>query len=77
MTFVRSEEDCSPQSSRGAAPWLGFVQNVAPPSLSRDRRIKMEQTNKLELNFVLSYTVLLSFSDMIKLKISFVVGASI
>jgi len=24
----------------------GFVQNIAPPSLSRDRRIKMEQTNK-------------------------------
>jgi len=24
----------------------GFIQNIAPPSLSRDRRIKMEQTNK-------------------------------
>jgi len=24
----------------------GFVQNIAPPSLSRDRRIKMEHTNK-------------------------------
>jgi len=24
----------------------GFVQYIAPPSLSRDRRIKMEQTNK-------------------------------
>jgi len=24
---------------------FGFVQNIAPPSLSRDRRIKMEQTN--------------------------------
>jgi len=23
----------------------GFVQNISPPSLSRDRRIKMEQTN--------------------------------
>jgi len=22
----------------------GFIQNIAPPSLSRDRRIKMEQT---------------------------------
>jgi len=25
----------------------GFVQNIAPPSLSRDRKIKMEQTNNL------------------------------
>jgi len=24
----------------------GFVKNIAQPSLSRDRRIKMEQTNK-------------------------------
>jgi len=24
----------------------GFVQNITPTSLSRDRRIKMEQTNK-------------------------------
>jgi len=25
----------------------GFFQNITPPSLSRDRRIKMEQTNKV------------------------------
>jgi len=25
----------------------GFVQNIAPPSLSRARRIKMEQTNNM------------------------------
>jgi len=26
---------------------LGFVQSIAPPLLSRDRRIKMEQINNL------------------------------
>jgi len=25
----------------------GFVENIAPPSLSRDRKIKIEQTNNL------------------------------
>jgi len=25
----------------------GFIQNIAPPSLFRDRRIKMKQTKKL------------------------------
>jgi len=29
-----------------------FVQNIATPSLFRDRRIKMEQTNKLPVNNV-------------------------
>jgi len=29
---------------------FGFVQNIAPPSLSRDRRIKVEQTNIIIIN---------------------------
>jgi len=33
-------------SSKFSGKKCGFVQNIAPPSLSRDRRIKMEQTNK-------------------------------
>jgi len=33
----------------GAPKWVGFIQNITPQSLSRDKRIKMEQ-NKQDAN---------------------------
>jgi len=35
----------------------GFVQNIAPPLLSRDRRIKMEQNKSISKNRWIPYVI--------------------
>jgi len=42
----KKQPESSEMDSSLAGADFGFVQNIAPPSLSHDRRIKMEHTSK-------------------------------
>jgi len=48
-SMVRPEKETTGKLGNGQLlSGCGFAQNIAPPSLVRDRRIKMEQINIME-----------------------------
>jgi len=48
-SVVRSQKTTGKLGNGQLLSGCGFVQNITPPSLSRDRRIKMEQTNNIKV----------------------------